>query len=493
MIMFAGVKLLAMDVVNRIIGRQKEMAILREVYDSSKAEFVAVYGRRRIGKTFLVDKTFEGKFDFYMTGIYEGSRSQQLTYFAQQMMLSTGTAMKTPNNWQEALFALYQYLVSLKDKERIVVFIDELPWLDTPRSGFLKAFEVFWNSWASKLDNMKLIVCGSATTWMTNKLLGNKGGLHNRVTKSIYLRPFNLGETEAFLRDRGFVLQRRQVVEAYMALGGTPYYLDMMRKSLSVAQNIDYLFFAENAPLRYEYEFLFKSLFKESSSYRRVVEALAKKMKGMTRKELLAETKLEDSGFFSDVLTDLCNCDFIRKYSAFGKTERDVMYQLTDLYSLFYLRFVKNYHGGDVQYWSHRQKDISQWEGYAFEQVCLHHIPQIKSKLGINGVQTDVCSWSCQSFTDSSGKEWRGAQIDLVIDRADRTINLCEMKFSDYPYTITTEYAERLLERRDTFRIATSTRKTIHLTMVTSFGVERNEGWQNIQSEVVMDDLFRQE
>ncbi len=491
--MFAGVKLLAMDVVNRIIGRQKEMAILREVYDSSKAEFVAVYGRRRIGKTFLVDKTFEGKFDFYMTGIYEGSRSQQLTYFAQQMMLSTGTAMKTPNNWQEALFALYQYLVSLKDKERIVVFIDELPWLDTPRSGFLKAFEVFWNSWASKLDNMKLIVCGSATTWMTNKLLGNKGGLHNRVTKSIYLRPFNLGETEAFLRDRGFVLQRRQVVEAYMAFGGTPYYLDMMRKSLSVAQNIDSLFFAENAPLRYEYEFLFKSLFKESSSYRRVVEALAKKMKGMTRKELLAETKLEDSGFFSDVLTDLCNCDFIRKYSAFGKTERDVMYQLTDLYSLFYLRFVKNYHGGDVQYWSHRQKDISQWEGYAFEQVCLHHIPQIKSKLGINGVQTDVCSWSCQSFTDSSGKEWRGAQIDLVIDRADRTINLCEMKFSDYPYTITTEYAERLLERRETFRIATSTRKTIHLTMVTSFGVERNEGWQNIQSEVVMDDLFRQE
>lgn len=484
---------MAMDVVNRIIGRQKEMAILREVYDSSKAEFVAVYGRRRIGKTFLVDKTFEGKFDFYMTGIYEGSRSQQLTYFAQQMMLSTGTAMKTPNNWQEALFALYQYLVSLKDKERIVVFIDELPWLDTPRSGFLKAFEVFWNSWASKLDNMKLIVCGSATTWMTNKLLGNKGGLHNRVTKSIYLRPFNLGETEAFLRDRGFVLQRRQVVEAYMAFGGTPYYLDMMRKSLSVAQNIDSLFFAENAPLRYEYEFLFKSLFKESSSYRRVVEALAKKMKGMTRKELLAETKLEDSGFFSDVLTDLCNCDFIRKYSAFGKTERDVMYQLTDLYSLFYLRFVKNYHGGDVQYWSHRQKDISQWEGYAFEQVCLHHIPQIKSKLGINGVQTDVCSWSCQSFTDSSGKEWRGAQIDLVIDRADRTINLCEMKFSDYPYTITTEYAERLLERRETFRIATSTRKTIHLTMVTSFGVERNEGWQNIQSEVVMDDLFRQE
>lgn len=484
---------MAMDVLNRIIGRQKEMAILREVYDSSKAEFVAVYGRRRIGKTFLVDKTFEGKFDFYMTGIYEGSRSQQLTYFAQQMMLSTGTAMKTPNNWQEALFALYQYLVSLKDKERIVVFIDELPWLDTPRSGFLKAFEVFWNSWASKLDNMKLIVCGSATTWMTNKLLGNKGGLHNRVTKSIYLRPFNLGETEAFLRDRGFVLQRRQVVEAYMAFGGTPYYLDMMRKSLSVAQNIDSLFFAENAPLRYEYEFLFKSLFKESSSYRRVVEALAKKMKGMTRKELLAETKLEDSGFFSDVLTDLCNCDFIRKYSAFGKTERDVMYQLTDLYSLFYLRFVKNYHGGDVQYWSHRQKDISQWEGYAFEQVCLHHIPQIKSKLGINGVQTDVCSWSCQSFTDSSGKEWRGAQIDLVIDRADRTINLCEMKFSDYPYTITTEYAERLLERRETFRIATSTRKTIHLTMVTSFGVERNEGWQNIQSEVVMDDLFRQE
>ena len=482
-----------MSEISKIIGRQKEVALLKEIYESPKAEFVAVYGRRRIGKTYLVDKMFRDKYDFYMTGIYEGTRKEQLTNFAHQLEIYSKQKTKVPKDWMEAFFMLREYIDSMKLQKRIVLFIDEMPWLDTHYSRFLKAFELFWNEWASKQDNLKLIVCGSATTWMTSTLLGNKGGLHNRVTRAIYLRPFNLAETEEFLTDRGFRMERFQIVELYMAMGGTPYYLDMMQRQMSVAQNIDNLFFSANAPLRSEYGFLFKSLFKESTIYRKVVETLAKKMKGMTRTELVEELKVSDSGYVSTVLSDLCNCDFIRKYSAFGKTDRDFMYQLTDLYSLFYLKFVKNYHGEDEHYWSHRQTDISSWEGYAFEQVCLHHIPQIKKRLGISGILSNVCTWSCRNTTDTEGNKQPGAQIDLIIDRGDKTINLCEMKFVSQPYVISSDYAMWLSKRRELFKQSTGTRKTIHLTMVTSYGVEHNAGWQNIQSEVTMDDLFQVE
>ena len=205
------------------------------------------------------------------------------------------------------------------------------------------------------------------------------------------------------------------------------------------------------------------------------------------------ELKVEDSGYVSTVLSDLCNCDFIRKYSAFGKTDRDFMYQLTDLYSLFYLKYVKNYHGEDEHYWSHRQMDISSWEGYAFEQVCLHHIPQIKRRLGIGGILSNICTWSCRAFTDAEGNKQPGAQIDLIIDRGDKTINLCEMKFVNHPYSITPDYAAWLIKRRELFKQATGTKKTLHLSMITSFGVEHNAGWQNIQNEVVLDDLFKVE
>ena len=479
-----------MENKNIIVGRHQEMAFLHEILSSPKAELVAVYGRRRIGKTFLIDKTFDAKYDFYTTGIYEGTRKEQLMNFATQLGIYAKKKYKVPKDWMEAFLMLREYIETLLDKERIDIFIDELPWLDTPRSRFLKAFELFWNGWASKHDNIKLIVCGSATNWMTNKLLGDKGGLHNRVTKQIYLRPFNLSETEEFLKLRGFDLSRQHIIETYMAVGGTPYYLDMMSRSLSVAQNIDALFFSENAPLQKEYNFLYKSLFKESRLYRRVVEILSKQMKGMTRQELIREICVEDNGYFSEVLEDLCNCDFIRSYNAFGKSERDVMYQLTDLYSLFYLRFVKNYHGGDEHYWSHMGQDISSWEGYAFEQVCLHHIPQIKHKLGISGILTNVCSWSCKSYIGRDGEEHKGAQIDLIIDRGDKTINLCEMKFTNKPFAISTEYAQRMLERRDTFREVTGTNKSLQLTMVTSAGLVHNAGWQSINNEVDIDDLF---
>ncbi len=447
---------------------------------------MAVYGRRRVGKTFLIKSYFKDKFDFYTTGIYEGSKAEQLRFFNRQLCEYAKFPYPQADNWYDAFDQLKHYLGGLK-KSRLVVFIDELPWLDTPRSNFIKAFELFWNSWAADQNKLKLIVCGSATTWMTSHVLGSKGGLHNRVTRRIKLAPFTLAETEAYLKSLGIVWNRYQTAEAYMVMGGTPYYLQKLQKQFSMAQNIDRLFFSENAELRDEYAFLFRSLFKDSAIYRSTVELLSKKSKGMTRQEMKEALKFPDGGRFTEVLENLCDCDFIRKYAAFGKKERDVIYQLTDLFTLFYLRFVKNYNGADEHYWSNMIESAlhKTWCGYSFEQLCLHHTQQIKHVLGISGIQSDICAWS--TIADASHK---GAQIDLIIDRKDQIINLCEMKYSTSEYEITKRYNEEMQQRRELFRSLTKTKKALHLTMVTSYGIKDNAYAGMVQSQVVLDDLF---
>lgn len=470
----------------QIIGREQEQSVLKECYNSDKAELIAVYGRRRIGKTFLVKNFFKEKFDFYITGIYQGSKKEQLAFFNKQLCKYSNIAYPQVDNWFDAFDQLKHYISGLT-KKKIVIFIDELPWFDTTRSRFVKAFELFWNSWAADQPKIKLIVCGSATTWMMSHLLGSKGGLHNRVTRRIKLSPFTLAETETFLKTQGVVWNRYQMVEAYMILGGTPYYLQMLQKGFSLSQNVDYLFFSQNAELKTEYDFLFRSLFNDSVLYKSAVELLSKKAKGMTRKEMLTALKIQEGGAFSEVLENLCNCDFIRKYSAFGKKERDVMYQLTDLFTLFYLKFVKNSNGRDEHLWSNMidSPERRAWNGYSFEQVCLHHISQIKHKLGISGIQSDVCSWSYKAEENA-----KGGQIDLVIDRRDQIINLCEMKYSTSEYEITKRYNDEIQERRELFRAVTKTRKALHLTMVTTYGIRNNAYSGMIQSQVTLDDLF---
>ncbi|MCH5244333.1 MAG: ATP-binding protein [Lentimicrobiaceae bacterium] len=313
-----------------IIGRKKECKVLDDCYKSSKAELIAVYGRRRVGKTYLVKSFFKNKFEFYITGIYQGTKTAQLSFFNKQLCNYSQIPYPQVNNWFETFEQLKHYISKIK-KDKVVVFIDELPWLDTPKSGFVKAFELFWNSWAAEQSKIKLIVCGSATTWMISHLFGSKGGLYNRVTRKIKLSPFTLAETEEYLKSQQIIWNRYQIAEAYMILGGTPYYLQMLQKGYSLSQNIDYLFFSKNAELRDEYGFLFHSLFNDSSIYKATVELLSKKAKGMTRAEMKKVLKLPEGGTFSEVLENLCNCDFIRKYSAFGKKERDALYQLTDL------------------------------------------------------------------------------------------------------------------------------------------------------------------
>jgi hypothetical protein len=353
--------------------------------------------------------------------------------------------------------------------------------MDTQKSRFIKAFEYFWNSWGATNNRLKLIVCGSATTWMRENVLSDKGGLYNRTTRSIYLAPFSLYETEQYLISRGINWNRYQIAECYMILGGTPLYLQMLERDKSLTQNVDNLFFVQNAPLSREYNFLFRSLFNEATLHKQIIEALASKASGLTRTEIMATTKIEDGGALTKALRNLCDCDFIRQYTAFGKSERGTIFQLTDLFSLFHLRYVKGYRGQDENHWQNMIDSPSRraWSGYSFEQLSLHHIRQIKQKLGISGVQSDICGWKGD-----------GAQIDLLIDRRDQTINLCEMKFSQGEFEITKQYDERLRERAELFRSATKTRKALHQTFVTTYGVKKNMYSGNVQSEIVLDDLF---
>ena len=478
---------------NKIIGREYEQHVLTNICEEQEARLIAVYGRRRVGKTYLVKNFFNEAFDFFFTGSFETPMKVQLTLFRDALKDYSGEEQPMPQNWFDAFAQLKSYLMGIK-KDRIVVFLDELPWMETPKSNFLKAFSYFWNTWASTRDGLKLVVCGSATSWMLDKIIGDKGGLYGRSSRSIYISPFCLSEVELFLKQRkGIIWNRYQILEAYMILGGIPYYLDMFEKGLPFDRNIDNLFFRNGAPLQKEYDFLFRSLFKTSVVYRQVVEVVAKKNKGLTLAEIKMEINSGDSGKLSEVLDNLCKCDFIRKYSAFGKKEKGSLYQLSDLFCFYYLKFIGGRTGLDEHYWSNI-KDASRhaWSGYAFEQVCLHHISQIREKLGIKGVLTNVCTWSVPPKTDQDGTAWPGAQIDLLLCRGDHIIDVCEMKYSQTEYVVSREYEDHLRKRNETFVHHTKTKDAIHTILVTTYGLKDNLYSGSVYSTITMDDLFKQ-
>jgi AAA+ ATPase superfamily predicted ATPase len=469
----------------KIIGRKYEQNAIKKYVESSNPEFVAVYGRRRVGKTFLIREYFENSFTFYHTGLANAGKQEQLSNFNHTLNFYGKIPYPLVQSWLDAFRQLIHLLEHSAKKSKKVVFIDELPWMDTPRSGFITALEYFWNSWASARPDLLLIVCGSSTSWMINKLINNHGGLHNRITHRMILEPFTLGECEAFYQQHKIVMDRHQIVESYMILGGVPYYLSLMDKSLSLPQNIDALCFAKNGELREEFPRLYASLFRNSENHVKVVEALGQKVKGLTRDEIIKISKLQGGGL-TQTLEELEQCGFIRKYQAFEKKTKSVLYQLVDFYSLFYLNFIRHANNNDIHYWSNinRQAKHKAWSGYAFEMVCLEHLEQIRTKLGISGVVTTMASWRSRNVRAT------GAQIDLLLERNDHIINLCEMKYADTEFVIDKKYNENLRNKRATFVGETKTRKTVHITMITTYGVKHNEYWGNIQSEVTIDDLF---
>jgi AAA+ ATPase superfamily predicted ATPase len=473
--------------MNEIVGRKKELELLQRIVASKEPEFVAVYGRRRVGKTFLIKQFFNNNFAFYFSGSENSSLKTQLENFKIAFQNYFKMTIPTPDSWTIAFEMLRNKISRSRKKGRKVIFIDEMPWLATMDSNFIQAFEYWWNTYASSNPDILLIVCGSSTSWMLNKIIKNRGGLHNRVTRQIQLQPFSLKECEELANKQRMMLDRNQILNYYMILGGVPYFWKQLDKSKGPSQNIDNLFFNNNAALKDEFMEIYHSLFKHSQKYILLVIALGEKRMGLTREEIVKRSNLPDGGSITRMLEELEQCGFIRSYYSFGKRRRDKIYQLIDLFSLFYLNFLKDKNSNDENYWTNNfgTPKHNTWQGYAFEQVCLWHIHQIKHKLGISGVTTNYSSWR---KIDPETKS--ATQIDLVIDRNDHVINLCEMKYSKDKYVITKEYNDTLRTRYAIFTDETKTRKTVHTTMITTYGVKHNMYRGNIQSEVKMDDLF---
>lgn len=469
-----------------IIGRRAEMDRLDRLCGSSKAEFAVVYGRRRVGKTYLVREYFKGSFAFYVTGVAGGGSQVQLKSFNGSLQDAGGEACP---DWFEA-FREMRRLLEREDVRRDaasgkrIVFIDEMPWLAAPRTDFMAALELFWNQWGSAQPDLLLIACGSATSWIVKNLLRNHGGLHNRVTARIKIEPFTLAECEEYYSANGHVLAREQMIESYMVFGGVPYYLDLLDRRMSLVQNIDHLCFAESGDLVREFDDLYLSLFKHADRHISIVRALASKAKGLTLQEISSAAGIAMGGTLTKTLDELEASGFLRRYLPFGKAKRGSLYQLIDPFSLFYLRFMDSRARPGFWQKTHQAPRVNSWRGHAFELVCLLHEEQIERALGISAIASEVGSWR-------SVESEPGAQIDLVIDRADGVINLCEMKWCAGEFAITRDYDLRLRNKLVAFSGETGTRKAIHLTMVAPFGVKRNAYSETAQSVVTADDLFR--
>ncbi len=472
--------------MQKFVGRRKEIATMHKLLTSEKSEFLVVYGRRRVGKTFLIREAYSQKFTFQITGLANAKLSQQLINFHVALQNANPKGEYTPvKNW----FSAFQLLISFLEKSKAtkkIVFIDELPWFDTRKSQFIQALEHFWNSWAAARDDIILVACGSATSWMINKLINNKGGLHNRVTKKIRLAPFTLNECESLLKSRKINLDRYQIIQLYMSFGGIPFYWDEVVPGLSAMQNIENICFNENGLLQTEFSNLFRSLFNNYEKHLKIVYALAKKSKGLTRDEIVTLSGLPNAGSTTRLLVELEESGFIRKYVPFGKKQRNSLYQLVDFYTHFYLKFIKGVQIMNTNNWLNMidTPAYRAWSGYAFEQVCLYHLPQIKQALGISGVLTSVSAWRSKNSIP-------GAAVDLVIDRRDQVINLCEMKFSVNPFIVTKKYAGELRNKVGVFKTETKTRKSVFLTLITTFGIQQNSYFGGlVQNEIKMGELF---
>ena len=469
-----------------IIGRKEEQEYLNDRFNSHKSEFIAVYGRRRVGKTFLIREMLKSNFLFYATGILNGTLSEQLNNFNQEIIDYGGENFIPAKNWNEA-FRNLNYLVERSNiKGKKVIFLDEIPWMNTSNSGFLSALDHFWNRYASMRTDILLIICGSASSWIFDNIVNNTGGLHNRLTGEIYLKPFSLKESEEFFESKNINIPRFQIAEAYMIFGGIPYYLDLFQSKLSLVQNVDAIFFKENAPLRNEYVNVLRSLFKNADNHIRIIEALAERNYGKTREDIINATGITCGGGLSKTLNELIANGFIREYQSYGKTKRDCFYQLIDPFILFNLRFSSKRNAFSSDFWMRfcRTPSHATWTGYAFEILCLLHIEQIRKALGISGVLTEIYSWRSKLHEP-------GAQIDLVIERGDQVINLCEIKYATDKYSIDKEYDKNLRKKLSAFVNETKTRKAAHITLITTYGLAKNMYQAAIPFEVVLDELFQ--
>ena len=469
--------------MSRIVGRITEQTKLKEAFENDNSELIALYGRRRIGKTFLIREFYKTSIVFEVTGLFDGNMNDQLENFTKELKKRTKKSeLDVPNSWLDAFTKLEGYIDSLKGEKKKVIFIDEFPWIATAKSKFLMAFENFWNTYCTKRDDLIVVICGSAASYMVQKIINNKGGLHNRISRKIRLLPFNLHETELFLTKNGLTYTRYDIIQIYMAVGGIPHYLEKLQKGLSVPQNLDTLCFSKDGLLNDEFNQLYVSLFDNSERHMKIIKTLASSNKGFTRNELIDKSGIPSGGDFSLKLEELIESGFVTEYPYYQNKKQLTLYRLSDEYSKFYLKFINNNKNGGKGTWQRfcTSQSYVSWSGFVFETLCLKHVYQIKKSLRIDAIYSTSSSW----FNEN-------AQIDLLIDRDDNVINLCEMKFYNAPYTIDKKYYLNLKNKISELKKDTNTRKNIFITILTTYGVNQNKySKELIQNSLDMDALF---
>lgn len=475
-----------------MIGRKQEVKELNRLYNKDRAELVAIYGRRRVGKTYLVDETFAGRITFRHAGLSPANEDSkgllrlQLEHFYNSLDIQGMEKCDKPTNWLDAFLLLEKFLQAKDDGNRQVVFLDELPWLDTPKSGFIRAFEAFWNTWGCHRKNLMVIVCGSANSWIQDKLINSHGGLYNRVTYEIKLVPFSLCECEQLYKSNNVNMSRYDIAQSYMIFGGIPFYMGYVNPEMSLAQNIDTLFFKKGAVLREEYDRLFASVFTNPDAVKNIVQLLYTRNAGYTRREIVEKLKITDGGRLSSNLNALISSDFIIKYVPFGFGKREEHYKLIDPFCIFYLHFIKGQKKHSDKFWQQNttSASVSSWRGFAFENVCFNHIEQIKVALGIPAVITETSAWSKKE------DDTEGMQIDLLITRNDNVINMCEIKYYGGPYKVDKEYYAKVLRRQSVLAESISPKIAVHSTIITTFGLTSNEYSGAFVNTITLDDLF---
>jgi hypothetical protein len=479
-----------------IVARGNELQILDSLFESKRAEFLAIWGRRRVGKTYLVRTFFSSKecILFQVTGLKNGKLKQQLDIFANSLRSTFFKSIATPQTWMEAFAFLTEAINSVNLKKvPVVVFLDELPWMASAKSGLLEALDHYWNDKWSSLKFFKLIICGSAASWMLKNIVNNTGGLHNRLTRRIKMLPFCLGEVKQYLKYKNINLNDTQILELYMAIGGIPYYLDELKPGLSAAQNIDALCFKQDGMLFSEYDALFKSLFNKSEYHNQIAKTLMQNKSGMNRKEIAAKCKFALGGRLSIRLSELEAAGFIQQFVPYGHKIKDVHYKLVDEYVMFYLQWIlpnrRSLVGKSVMWKQfYATPKYNAWAGYAFEAVCYKHIDQIYAAMGLSNIGAMASSWR---YIPKKGADNEGAQIDLLFERQDKVITLCEIKYYDDTYTLDKNSIAALKRKQRVFVTTTKTKKQIFWCLITQHELKVNLHSINISYNVTSKDLFR--
>ena len=484
----------------KLIGRKEECDILQTLLDSHRPEFLALYGRRRVGKTFLIREFFKNKDTvfFNVTGSKGGKLKEQINHFLEQLakVFLGGIVPKAGKNWNDTFKILTDAIASSSHDKKIILFFDELPWMATKNSRILHNLDYYWNQHWSNDDRVKLIVCGSSASWILNNIIQSTGGLHNRLTRKIHLEPFNLINTKRFLKQQGVNLNNNQVTQLYMVTGGIPYYLSYVDKNLSSIQIIEKLAFRKGSFLLEEFDNLFASLFDDHEIYVEIIRAIAGSRSGIGKRALLEKIgKSQIGGRGINKLSALEDAGFIMSFKPHFHKRRGIYYKLIDEYTLFYLRWIEPIRESlqvrslDKGNWQEIQNSPAwnSWQGYAFEAVCYKHISQIRKKLSISPTAI-ANSWRYVSMDKPNDP---GAQIDLLFDRRDDAITICEIKYSNSPFIIDKQYAKNLMNKREVFTRNTRTKKQIFIAMIASNGVRDNLYADDLISGVVtLDDLF---